>query len=100
LVDKFTGDGKPLPAADQAVEQTRKRRPPSTVAAIDAPQCKRISVQDKPLRRDGCPSRRQCARFSNRQKRLGRRKFCLSERPYLDKQILPSYGIVPSPPAV
>jgi hypothetical protein len=54
-------------------------------AAIDPAQCKRISVQDKPLRRDGDSLRLRRARFSNRQKRLGPPQI-LSVRPRISGQ--------------
>jgi hypothetical protein len=99
LFDKFSGDGKPLARVDLADAQTLGRAGP-TAATIDAVQCKRISVQNKPTRKGGSSSRRRRPRFFNRQKRLDRRKSWLPARPCLDNQILPSYGIVLSPPAV
>lgn len=66
----------------------------------DAAHCKRISIQDKPIDGKACAAPRRRARFSNREKRLGRRKFCLSRPPCLDKQILSGYGIVPPPSAI
>jgi hypothetical protein len=53
LFDKFSGDGKPLAPVDLAVAQTLPAAPTPTAAAIDAVQCKRISVQNKPTRKGG-----------------------------------------------
>jgi hypothetical protein len=112
LLDKFSGDGKPLYRVDLAepcrsggtLLIRRARRPEAapapTAAAIDAVQRKQISLRNKPTRKGRPSSRRVQPRFFNRQKRLARRKFWLPARPYLDKQILPSYGIVLSPSAV
>jgi hypothetical protein len=55
LFDKFSGDGKPLARVDLADAQTLGRAGP-TAATIDAVQCKRISVQNKPTER-GAPLR-------------------------------------------
>ena len=100
LFDKFSGDGKPLAPVDLAVGAHPQAALTPTAATIDALHCKVNSVQNKPTTKEVSSSRRQRPRFFNRQKRLRRRKFCLRTRPYLDKQILPSYGIVLSPPAV
>src|SRR5271163_4354104 len=55
LFDKFSGDGKPLARVDLAGALTPRLRRP-TAAAIDAVQCKRISLQNKPTRK-GAPLR-------------------------------------------
>jgi hypothetical protein len=99
LFAKFSGKSKPLARVDLAGAQIQAAPAPAA-ARIDAVQCKRISGQNKPTGKGGSSSRRRRPRFFNRQKRLGRRKFWLPARPCLDKQILASYGIVRSPPAV
>jgi hypothetical protein len=78
----------------------RKARRPSSAGAIDAAQCKRIWVQDKPPKRGGCPSPPRPRRILEPPEAFGPVEILSVGRACLDKQILPSYGIVPSPPAV
>jgi hypothetical protein len=101
LFDKFSGDGKPLAPVDLAVTQTRRLRRPRP-----PPQLTRCSVsesQSKTRRPEWGVlvfSKTAAPILQPPETLVGGRKFCRPERPYLDKKILPSYGIVLSPPAV
>ena len=97
LFDKFSGDGKPL-----GLNWSGWRGDPQAASIPTAAALTRRTVSESKSKTSRQKGGGVCHADGpiNRDRRLDDRQFWLQALTYLDKQILPSYGIVLSPSAI